>query len=162
MFVTIFSTIRLDCLAQAAASNVQKEIDEAVLAHLKRCFSFLRQKVLPERRRTYRYISLLNSRRTEVSIYLLYPISVRVPCRKRSGGGPGGTRVSIVQVQKGAEDQPWPSKLGSRLLQAGVPFDMHLPRSLVRYLLEVKIVSAKNVPANDKQQFVAWRECAFD
>ncbi len=37
-----------------------------------------------------------------------------------------------------------------------------LPRSLVRYLLEVKIVSAKNVPANDKQQFVAWRQCAFD
>lgn len=37
----------------------------------------------------------------------------------------------IDEVQKGAADQ-----------------------SLVRYLLEVKIVSAKNVPANDKQQFV--------
>ena len=98
--MTIFSTIRLDCLAQAAASNVQKEIDEAVLAHLKRCFSFLRQTVLPERRRTYRYISLLNSRRTEVSIYLLYPISVRVPCRKRSGGGPGGQGFPLFRSKR--------------------------------------------------------------
>ncbi|CAK9016267.1 unnamed protein product [Durusdinium trenchii] len=29
-----------------------------------------------------------------------------------------------------------------------------LPRSLVRYLLEVKIVSARNIPASDRQQFV--------
>lgn len=32
-----------------------------------------------------------------------------------------------------------------------------LPRSLVRYLLEVKIVSARNIPASDRQQFVLTR-----